>query len=135
MKRFILILLSLSLSIFLFVIYKNLSNDEELYLKKSNFSLIKNEEFFKSNPKEELEGNIYIIQVKSKQYIIFYEMNINPNNIQVNIEDTIIKIKLTDDYNYKDIYVYEINNSKNYEDYTLKIIKTDKELQIKAIIL
>lgn len=76
-----------------------------------------------------------MMQYNSKQYIVFYQMNINPNNIVISIENSIIRINLIDDPSDKDIYVYEISNYKYYEDYTLKIMKNNKEMIIKTVLL
>lgn len=125
----------LTLIIFLFVNCNNVANDKNLSLNKCNYTIIENHDFFINKVEDELIGNIYLMQDNSKQYIVFYQMNINPNNIEINIEDSIISINLIDDESYKDIYVYEIGNYKYYEDCTLKIMKNDKEMIINTVII
>ena len=71
----------------------------------------------------------------SKQYIVFYQMNINPDSVEISVIDDIIQINLTKDENYKDIYVYEIPNYLDYKRYTLKIMNGTEELTIKSVIL
>lgn len=135
MRKFSFIILSSILIIFLFVSCNNTSNDKSLSLNKCNSSIIENQEFFINTLENELIGNIYMMQDNSKQYIVFYQMNINPNNIVISIENSIIRINLIDDPSDKDIYVYEISNYKYYEDYTLKIMKNNKEMIIKTVLL
>lgn len=135
MRKFTFTFLMLTLIIFLFVNCNNVANDKNLSLNKCNYTIIENHNFFINKVEDELIGNIYLMQDNSKQYIVFYQMNINPNNIEINIEDSIISINLIDDESYKDIYVYEIDNYKYYEDCTLKIMKNDKEMIINTVII
>lgn len=135
MRKFTFTFLMLTLIIFLFVNCNNVANDKNLSLNKCNYTIIENHDFFINKVEDELIGNIYLMQDNSKQYIVFYQMNINPNNIEINIEDSIISINLIDDESYKDIYVYEIDNYKYYEDCTLKIMKNDKEMIINTVII
>ncbi|XZH78458.1 hypothetical protein ACSW8S_16465 (plasmid) [Clostridium perfringens] len=135
MRNIILKLLPLTLLIFLFVSCNNASNNKNLSLIKSNSSIIDNQDFFSDKPKEELVGNIYMFNQNSKQYIVFYQMNINPDSVEISFIDDIIQINLTKDENYKDIYVYEIPNYLDYKRYTLKIMNGTEELTIKSVIL
>lgn len=135
MRNIILKLLPLTLLVFLFVSCNNTSNNKNLSLIKSNSSIIANQNFFTDKSEEELVGNIYIFNQNSKQYITFYQMNINPDSVEISIIDDIIQINLTKDKNYKDIYVYEIPNYLEYKGYTLKIMNGTEELTIKSVIL
>lgn len=135
MRNIILKLLPLTLLIFLFVSCNNASNNQNLSLIKSNSSIIDNQDFFSDKSAEELVGNIYMFNQNSKQYIVFYQMNINPDSVEISVIDDIIQINLTKDENYKDIYVYEIPNYLDYKRYTLKIMSGTEELTIKSVIL
>lgn len=135
MRNIILKLLPLTLLIFLFVSCNNASNNKNLSLIKSNSSIIDNQDFFSDKSEEELVGNIYMFNQNSKQYIAFYQMNINPDSVEISVIDDIIQINLTKDENYKDIYVYEIPNYLDYKGYTLKIMNGTEELTIKSVIL
>lgn len=135
MRNIILKLLPLTLLIFLFVSCNNASNNKNLSLIKSNSSIIDNQDFFSDKSAEELVGNIYMFNQNSKQYIVFYQMNINPDSVEISVIDDIIQINLTKDENYKDIYVYEIPNYLDYKRYTLKIMSGTEELTIKSVIL
>lgn len=135
MRNIILKLLPLTLLIFLFVSCNNASNNQNLSLIKSNSSIIDNQDFFSDKSAEELVGNIYMFNQNSKQYIVFYQMNINPDSVEISVIDDIIQINLTKDENYKDIYVYEIPNYLDYKRYTLKIMNGTEELTIKSVIL
>ncbi|HAT4092604.1 hypothetical protein [Clostridium perfringens] len=135
MRNIILKLLPLTLLMFLFVSCNNASNNKNLSLIKSNSSIIDNQDFFSDKSEEELVGNIYMFNQNSKQYIVFYQMNINPDSVEISVIDDIIQINLTKDENYKDIYVYEIPNYLDYKRYTLKIMNGTEELTIKSVIL
>lgn len=134
MRNIILKLLPLTLLMFLFVSCNNTSNNKSLSLIKSNSSIIDNQDFFSDKSEEELVENIYMFNQNSKQYIVFYQMNINPDSVKISVIDDIIQINLTKDENYKDIYVYEMPNYLDYEGYTLKIMNGTEELTIKSVI-
>lgn len=135
MRNIIFKLLPLLLLMLLFVSCNNLSNNKSPFIIKSNSSIIDNEDFFCDKSEEELVGNIYMFNKESRQYIVFYQMTINSDNVKISVIDDMIQINLTKDKNYKDIYVYEMPNYLEYEGYTLKIMNGTEELTIKSAIL
>ena len=46
-------------------------------LKEVNISSIKDNNYFTTTPKEELENKAFLVKNSSDQYIVFYKMNID----------------------------------------------------------
>ena len=103
-------------------------------LKEVNISSIKDNNYFTTTPKEELENKAFLVENSSGQYIVFYKMNIDKENISCDVKNSILQINVKTSGNAENTYVYKIINSKekNYE--SINLIKDGEEEAFSSVI-
>ena len=103
-------------------------------LKEVNISSIKDNNYFTTTPKEELENKAFLVENSSDQYIVFYKMNIDKENISCDVKNSILQINVKTSGNAENTYVYKIINSKekNYE--SINLIKDGEEVAFSSVI-
>lgn len=103
-------------------------------LKEVNISSIKDNNYFTTTPKEELENKAFLVENSSGQYIVFYKMNIDKENISCDVKNSILQINVKTSGNAENTYVYKIINSKekNYE--SINLIKDGEEVAFSSVI-
>ena len=100
-------------------------------LKEVNISSIKDNNYFTTTPKEELENKAFLVENSSDQYIVFYKMNIDKENVSCDVKNSILQINVKTSGNAENTYAYKIINSKekNYE----SIIKQVRQVLFQKI--
>ena len=103
-------------------------------LKEVNISSIKDNNYFTTTPKEELENKAFLVKNSSDQYIVFYKMNIDKENVSCDVKNSILQINVKTSGNAENTYVYKIINSKekNYE--SINLIKDGEEVAFSSVI-
>lgn len=103
-------------------------------LKEVNISSIKDNNYFTTTPKEELVNKAFLVENSSDQYIVFYKMNIDKENISCDVKNSILQINVKTSGNAENTYVYKIINSKekNYE--SINLIKDGEEVAFSSVI-
>lgn len=103
-------------------------------LKEVNISSIKNNNYFTTTPKEELENKAFLVKNSSDQYIVFYKMNIDKENVSCDVKNSILQINVKTSGNAENTYAYKIINSKekNYE--SINLIKDGEEVAFSSVI-
>lgn len=103
-------------------------------LKEVNISSIKDNNYFTTTPKEELENKAFLVENSSDQYIVFYKMNIDKENISCDVKNSILQINVKTSGNAENTYAYKIINSKekNYE--SINLIKDGEEVAFSSVI-
>ena len=103
-------------------------------LKEVNISSIKDNNYFTTTPKEELENKAFLVENSSGQYIVFYKMNIDKENISCDVKNSILQINVKTSGNAENTYAYKIINSKekNYE--SINLIKDGEEVAFSSVI-
>ena len=103
-------------------------------LKEVNISSIKDNNYFTTTPKEELVNKAFLVENSSGQYIVFYKMNIDKENISCDVKNSILQINVKTSGNAENTYVYKIINSKekNYE--SINLIKDGEEVAFSSVI-
>ena len=103
-------------------------------LKEVNISSIKDNNYFTTTPKEELENKAFLVENSSDQYIVFYKMNIDKENVSCDVKNSILQINVKTSGNAENTYVYKIINSKekNYE--SINLIKDGEEVAFSSVI-
>ena len=102
-------------------------------LKEVNISSIKDNNYFTTTPKEELENKAFLVENSSDQYIVFYKMNID-KDISCDVKNSILQINVKTSGNAENTYAYKIINSKekNYE--SINLIKDGEEVAFSSVI-
>lgn len=134
MKKFSKIIgIFILMSIFLVGCNSNLDK-KSTSLKEVNISSIKNNNYFTTTPKEELENKAFLVENSSDQYIVFYKMNIDKENVSCDVKNSILQINVKTSGNAENTYVYKIINSKekNYE--SINLIKDGEEVAFSSVI-
>ena len=121
------------MSIFLVGCNSNLDK-KSTSLKEVNISSIKDNNYFTTTPKEELENKAFLVENSSDQYIVFYKMNIDKENVSCDVKNSILQINVKTSGNAENTYVYKIINSKekNYE--SINLIKDGEEVAFSSVI-
>ena len=103
-------------------------------LKEVNISSIKDNNYFTTTPKEELENKAFSVENSSDQYIVFYKMNIDKENISCDVKNSILQINVKTSGNAENTYAYKIINpkEKNYE--SINLIKDGEEVAFSSVI-
>ena len=103
-------------------------------LKEVNISSIKDNNYFTTTPKEELENKAFLVENSSGQYIVFYKMNIDKENVSCDVKNSILQINVKTSGNAENTYAYKIINSKekNYE--SINLIKDGEEVAFSSVI-
>ena len=103
-------------------------------LKEVNISSIKDNNYFTTTPKEELENKAFFVKNSSNQYIVFYKMNIDKENVSCDVKNSILQINVKTSGNAENTYAYKIINSKekNYE--SINLIKDGEEVAFSSVI-
>ena len=103
-------------------------------LKEVNISSIKDNNYFTTTPKEELENKAFLVENSSDQYIVFYKMNIDKENISCDVKNSILQINVKTSGNAENAYAYKIINpkEKNYE--SINLIKDGEEVAFSSVI-
>ena len=103
-------------------------------LKEVNISSIKDNNYFTTTPKEELENKAFLVENSFDQYIVFYKMNIDKENVSCDVKNSILQINVKTSGNAENTYVYKIINSKekNYE--SINLIKDGEEVAFSSVI-
>jgi len=103
-------------------------------LKEVNISSIKDNDYFTTTPKEELVNKAFLVENSSGQYIVFYKMNIDKENISCDVKNSILQINVKTSGNAENTYAYKIINSKekNYE--SINLIKDGEEVAFSSVI-
>ena len=103
-------------------------------LKEVNISSIKDNNYFTTTPKEELENKAFLVKNSSDQYIVFYKMNIDKENVSCDVKNSILQINVKTSGNAENTYAYKIINSKekNYE--SINLIKDGEEVAFSSVI-
>lgn len=103
-------------------------------LKEVNISSIKDNNYFTTTPKEELENKAFLVKNSSNQYIVFYKMNIDKENVSCDVKNSILQINVKTSGNAENTYAYKIINSKekNYE--SINLIKDGEEVAFSSVI-
>lgn len=103
-------------------------------LKEVNISSIKDNNYFTTTPKEELENKAFLVENSSDQYIVFYKMNIDKENVSCDVKNSILQINVKTSGNAENTYAYKIINSKekNYE--SINLIKDGEEVAFSSVI-
>ena len=96
MKKFSKIIgIFILMSIFLVGCNSNLDK-KSTSLKEVNISSIKDNNYFTTTPKEELENKAFLVENSSDQYIVFYKMNIDKEkrtiSVQIDLDDEICTV-------------------------------------------
>ena len=134
MKKFSKIIgIFILMSIFLVGCNSNLDK-KSTSLKEVNISSIKDNNYFTTTPKEELENKAFLVKNSSNQYIVFYKMNIDKENVSCDVKNSILKINVKTSGNAENTYAYKIINSKekNYE--SINLIKDGEEVAFSSVI-
>ncbi len=134
MKKFSKIIgIFILMSIFLVGCNSNLDK-KSTSLKEVNISSIKDNNYFTTTPKEELENKAFLVENSSDQYIVFYKMNIDKENISCDVKNSILQINVKTSGNAENTYAYKIINSKekNYE--SINLIKDGEEVAFSSVI-
>ena len=134
MKKFSKIIgIFILMSIFLVGCNSNLDK-KSTSLKEVNISSIKDNNYFTTTPKEELENKAFLVENSSDQYIVFYKMNIDKENVSCDVKNSILQINVKTSGNAENTYVYKIINSKekNYE--IINLIKDGEEVAFSSVI-
>ena len=134
MKKFSKIIgIFILMSIFLVGCNSNLDK-KSTSLKKVNISSIKDNNYFTTTPKEELENKAFLVENSSNQYIVFYKMNIDKENVSCDVKNSILQINVKTSGNAENTYAYKIINSKekNYE--SINLIKDGEEVAFSSVI-
>lgn len=134
MKKFSKIIgIFILMSIFLVGCNSNLDK-KSTSLKEVNISSIKDNNYFTTTPKEELVNKAFLVENSSYQYIVFYKMNIDKENISCDVKNSILQINVKTSGNAENTYVYKIINSKekNYE--SINLIKDGEEVAFSSVI-
>lgn len=121
------------MSIFLVGCNSNLDK-KSTSLKEVNISSIKDNNYFTTTPKEELENKAFLVENSSDQYIVFYKMNIDKENVSCDVKNSILQINVKTSGNAENTYAYKIINSKekNYE--SINLIKDGEEVAFSSVI-
>ena len=121
------------MSIFLVGCNSNLDK-KSTSLKEVNISSIKDNNYFTTTPKEELENKAFLVENSSDQYIVFYKMNIDKENVSCDVKNSILQINVKTSGNAENTYVYKIINpkEKNYE--SINLIKDGEEVAFSSVI-
>ena len=103
-------------------------------LKEVNISSIKDNNYFTTTPKEELENKAFLVENSSDQYIVFYKMNIDKENVSCDVKNSILQINVKTSGNAENTYAYKISNpkEKNYE--SINLIKDGEEVAFSSVI-
>lgn len=103
-------------------------------LKEVNISSIKDNNYFTTTPKEELENKAFLVKNSSDQYIVFYKMNIDKENVSCDVKNSIFQINVKTSGNAENTYAYKIINpkEKNYE--SINLIKDGEEVAFSSVI-
>lgn len=103
-------------------------------LKEVNISSIKDNNYFTTTPKEELENKAFLVENSFDQYIVFYKMNIDKENVSCDVKNSILQINVKTSGNAENTYAYKIINSKekNYE--SINLIKDGEEVAFSSVI-
>ena len=103
-------------------------------LKEVNISSIKDNNYFTTTPKEELVNKAFLVENSSGQYIVFYKMNIDKENVSCDVKNSILQINVKTSGNAENTYAYKIINSKekNYE--SINLIKDGEEVAFSSVI-
>ena len=134
MKKFSTIIgIFILMSIFLVGCNSNLDK-KSTSLKEVNISSIKDNNYFATTPKEELENKAFLVENSSDQYIVFYKMNIDKENVSCDVKNSILQINVKTSGNAENTYAYKIINSKekNYE--SINLIKDGEEVAFSSVI-
>ena len=134
MKKFSKIIgIFILMSIFLVGCNSNLDK-KSTSLKEVNISSIKDNDYFTTTPKEELVNKAFLVENSSDQYIVFYKMNIDKENVSCDVKNSILQINVKTSGNAENTYVYKIINSKekNYE--SINLIKDGEEVAFSSVI-
>ena len=134
MKKFSKIIgIFILMSIFLVGCNSNLDK-KSTSLKEVNISSIKDNNYFATTPKEELENKAFLVENSSDQYIVFYKMNIDKENVSCDVKNSILQINVKTSGNAENTYAYKIINSKekNYE--SINLIKDGEEVAFSSVI-
>ena len=134
MKKFSKIIgIFILMSIFLVGCNSNLDK-KSTSLKEVNISSIKDNNYFTTTPKEDLENKAFLVENSSGQYIVFYKMNIDKENVSCDVKNSILQINVKTSGNAENTYVYKIINSKekNYE--SINLIKDGEEVAFSSVI-
>ena len=134
MKKFSKIIgIFILMSIFLVGCNSNLDK-KSTSLKEVNISSIKDNNYFTTTPKEELENKAFLVKNSSNQYIVFYKMNIDKENVSCDVKNSILQINVKTSGNAENTYAYKIINSKekNYE--SINLIKDGEEVAFSSVI-
>ena len=134
MKKFSkIIVVFILMGIFLVGCNSNLDK-KSTSLKEVNISSIKDNGYFATTPKEDLENKAFLVENSSGQYIVFYKMNIDKENISCDVKNSILQINVKTSGNAENTYVYKIINSKekNYE--SINLIKDGEEVAFSSVI-
>ena len=134
MKKFSKIIgIFILMSIFLVGCNSNLDK-KSTSLKEVNISSIKDNNYFTTTPKEELENKAFLVENSSDQYIVFSKMNIDKENVSCDVKNSILQINVKTSGNAENTYAYKIINSKekNYE--SINLIKDGEEVAFSSVI-
>ena len=134
MKKFSKIIgIFILMSIFLVGCNSNLDK-KSTSLKEVNISSIKDNNYFTTTPKEELENKAFLVENSSDQYIVFYKMNIDKENVSCDVKNSILQINVKTSGNAENTYAYKIINQKekNYE--SINLIKDGEEVAFSSVI-
>ena len=134
MKKFSKIIgIFILMSIFLVGCNSNLDK-KSTSLKEVNISSIKDNNYFTTTPKEELENKAFLVENSSDQYIVFYKMNIDKENISCDVKNSILQINVKTSGTAENTYAYKIINpkEKNYE--SINLIKDGEEVAFSSVI-
>ncbi len=134
MRKFSLIFTSLILMSALLIGCSTSLDNKDISLKKVDISVIKNNVLFNSTPEENLLRNIYLIQEKSKQYVLFYKVNVNDEGISCSIKDSVLEVNVETENDTENTYLYEIVDSKGDTYNTIKLIKDNKEVAFSSVV-
>ena len=79
-------------------------------LKEVNISSIKDNNYFTTTPKEELENKAFLVKNSSDQYIVFYKMNIDKENVSCDVKNSILQINVKTSGNAENTYACWLKN-------------------------
>ena len=134
MKKFSkIIVVFILMGIFLVGCNSNLDK-KSTSLKEVNISSIKDNNYFTTTPKEELENKAFLVENSSDQYIVFYKMNIDKENVSCDVKNSILQINVKTSGNAENTYVYKIINSKEKNHESINLIKDGEEVAFSSVI-
>lgn len=96
-------------------------------LKNVDHTLINNFQF-------DLEvDNPYLMNLNSKQYLLFYKMNLNPETVQYQLIDTKLQVSIETTNQTTGTYIYEISDPNSEVD-LIQLIENGEKVPFHSVI-